>query len=76
MIKFICDTWYSDIIISKVIIWKNFKVTVLTNKFDYIEDSLFTAWSNMEKEVPLIDDDLENGYNFDGKFEVLDDDDD
>ena len=76
MIKFICDTWYSDIIISKVIIWKNFKVTVLTNKFDNSEDSLFTAWSNMEKEVPLIDDDLENDYNFDGKIEVLDDDDD
>jgi len=26
MIKFICDTWYSDIIKTKEIIWKNFKV--------------------------------------------------
>jgi len=30
----------------------------------------------MEKEVPLIDDDLENDYNLDGKIEVPDDDDD
>ena len=75
MIKFICDTWNSDIVISKEIIWKSFKVTGLTNKFDHSEDSLFKAWSNMEKEVPLIEDDLENDYNFDGKIEVPDDDD-
>lgn len=43
MKKFICDTWYSVIIISKEIIWKSFKVTRLTNKFDHSEDSLFKA---------------------------------
>ncbi len=76
MIKFIWDTWYSDIIISKGIIWKSFKFTGLTNKFDHSEDSLFKAWRSMEKEVPLIDDALETDYNFDGKIEVPDDDND
>ena len=62
MINFICDIWYSDVILSKEIIWKCFKVTGLTNKFDYSESGLFKTWSNIEKEVPLIDEDLYRNY--------------
>ncbi len=76
MIKFICDTWYSENIITKDMIRKSFKITGLTNKLDHSEDCLFQAWSKMKEEVPLIDDDLQEDYNFDENSEVLDDDED
>ena len=62
MIQFICDTWYDDHIITKEIIYKSFRVTVIGNKLDHSEDGLFPAWKKMEEEVPFIEDDLEIDY--------------
>ena len=64
MIKIICETWYSNSIIIKEMIYKSFRVTGLVNKLDHSEDNLFTFWKNMQTEVPLIDDDLEKDYNY------------
>ena len=43
MIQFISDNWYDDNIIIKEMIYKNFKVTNIGNKFDHSEDDLFSA---------------------------------
>ena len=54
-IKFICDTWFDDQIITKEMIYKRFKVTGLCNKLDHSEDYLFSAWKNMEEGASFIE---------------------
>ena len=62
MIAFICDTWYDNNVITNDMVYKSFRVTGIANKLDYTEDNLFKAWSQMEKEQPFINNDLEEEF--------------
>ena len=59
IIEFICSVWYDNNIITRDIIYNSFRCTVIANKINGIEDSLFSAWNKMKDEKPLIAYDFE-----------------
>ena len=76
MIPFICDTWYNSNVISNDMVYKSFKVSGLANKLDHSEDNLFKAQSQMEKEQPIINNDLEEEFKLNENNEISDNDED
>ena len=76
MIAFICDTWYDNNVITKDMVYKSFRVTGIANILDHTEDNLFKAWSQMEKEQPFIDNDLEEEFKLNENNEISDSDED
>ena len=76
IISFICEAWYDSSVISKDIVYKSFRVTGIANKLDHSEDQLFKAWSQLEKEQPFINNDLEEDYNLNENNEISDDEED
>ena len=76
MIVFICDNWYDSNLISNDMVYKSFKVTGLANKLDHSEDNLFKAQSQMEKEEPIINNDLEEEFKLNENNEISDSDED
>lgn len=74
MIDLKVSTWYDKDIITKEIIYNNFRVIGISNKLDYSEDSLFRAWNNMKEEKPVIDNDLEESFEINENLEMPDED--
>ena len=73
MIQYVCEVWYDNDIITRDMIYKSFRETVIGNKLDRTEDYLFGAWSKMKNEIPLVETDLEDNYPIQNNDEVLDD---
>ena len=49
MIKFICETCCNNSIITKEMVYKNFRAIVLSNKLEHSEDNLFTTWKKFKQ---------------------------
>ena len=76
MIEFICDFWYNEEIITKEMIYKSFRCTLIANNLIHSEDGLFTVWKKMNEEVPLVENDLEVDYDNLNENEILDEEED
>ena len=58
IIDWICSIWNDPNIITKELIYKSFRCTGIANNLDSSEDNLFTAWSHMKEEKPLIENEI------------------
>ena len=78
MIDMVCEIWYNSDIITSEMIYNSFRYTGIANALNHSEDNLFNSWQRMKDEKPLIDNDLENDFDFndnlDDNNEILDDD--
>lgn len=59
ILEMITKVWWDENIITKEMIYKSFRVTGIANSLNGEEDYLFSAWSKMQEERPLVENNID-----------------